>query len=325
MAARLIRDGILESEAINSVTVEAKWLYMVICLSADDLGLFEATEFKLSRKSDLKKESVANCLNLLSDAGLIRLYSAENKTYGFIPKFRQRLQSKRSRHPQPHPSIYADDEDAKTSFNKINGLSVNPLLDNGSSRLDNSNKTVGIAGQQIEAGKNSEIDSISTQSISSNASSVKQDSNNLKAQTENPPLHNGVQPPEVEVEVEKNKNKEAADSGNPVSEKSNPVSLQTYLEKCKAENRKPIPENDPVFQYTEKVGIPTEWVRLHWNIFKDRHTQVGAKRQKSWVQTFRNSVQCNWYGIWYIGADNLCRLTTKGKQAEIVYNERVSA
>lgn len=281
MTARLIRDGILESEAINSVTVEAKWLYMVICLSADDLGLFEATEFKLSRKSDLKKESVLNCLNLLSDAGLIRLYEVENKTYGFIPKFRQRLQIKRAKHPQPHPSIYSDDEEAKNSFNKINGLNVNPPLDSS-----------------------------------------------------NQPFSTAIQPPEVEVEVEveKNKNKEAADSGPPVkllnvppaflvAEKTNPVLLQTYLAKCKAENQKPIPENDPVFQYTEKVGIPTEWVRLHWNIFKARHTEAGSKRQKSWSQTFRNSVQGNWYKVWYIQPDGTCVLSTVGKQAERAYAE----
>jgi hypothetical protein len=107
--------------------------------------------------------------------------------------------------------------------------------------------------------------------------------------------------------------------------KTSPIALQTYLDQCKSENRKPIPEDDPVFSYTEKVGIPEDLLRLHWIIFKKRHTESGSKRQRDWCQKFRNSVEGNWYKIWYIGADGVCRLSSIGQQAQIANDERAAA
>ena len=75
MPNRLIRDGLLESEAVLSLTIEARWLYIAICLTADDMGLFEVTEFKLARRADLKKEHIGRLLSMLNDVDLIRLYA----------------------------------------------------------------------------------------------------------------------------------------------------------------------------------------------------------------------------------------------------------
>ena len=119
MPNRLIRDGLLESEAVLSLTIEARWLYIAICLTADDMGLFEATEFRLARRADLKKEHIGRLLSMLNDVDLIRLYSAGNKTFGIIPKFRQRLQIKRIKYPIPPESLYCDDDDAIEKFNKL--------------------------------------------------------------------------------------------------------------------------------------------------------------------------------------------------------------
>lgn len=119
MPNRLIRDGLLESEAVLSLTIEARWLYIAICLTADDMGLFEATEFRLARRADLKKEHIGRLLSMLHDVDLIRLYSVGNKTFGIIPKFRQRLQIKRIKYPIPPESLYCDDDDAIEKFNKL--------------------------------------------------------------------------------------------------------------------------------------------------------------------------------------------------------------
>jgi hypothetical protein len=119
MPNRLIRDGLLESEAVLSLTIEARWLYIAICLTADDMGLFEATEFRLARRADLKKEHIQRLLSMLNDVDLIRLYSDGKKTFGIIPKFRQRLQIKRIKYPIPPESLYIDDEDAVEKFNKL--------------------------------------------------------------------------------------------------------------------------------------------------------------------------------------------------------------
>lgn len=122
MPNRLIRDGLLESEAVLSLTIEARWLYIAICLTADDMGLFEATEFKLARRADLKKEHIERLLSMLNDVDLIRLYSDGKKSYGIIPKFKQRLQIKRIKYPIPPEQLYLDDEDAIEKFNKLKTL-----------------------------------------------------------------------------------------------------------------------------------------------------------------------------------------------------------
>ena len=119
MPNRLIREEMLESESILSLPVEARWLYVTILLSADDIGLFEATSFKLARKADIRREAGESLLSMLADADLVRLYEVGGKRYGFIPKFRQRLQIKRSKYPHPPAGLLLDDEDAS---NKIKDL-----------------------------------------------------------------------------------------------------------------------------------------------------------------------------------------------------------
>lgn len=119
MPNRLIREGLMESEAVLSLPVEGRWLFVIVLLSADDLGLFEATEFKLARRADVNRDLAGKLLSMLADSDLIRLYEDDGKRYGFIPKFRQRLQIKRTKHPLPPEALMADDEDA---MNKINNL-----------------------------------------------------------------------------------------------------------------------------------------------------------------------------------------------------------
>lgn len=125
MPTRLIREGLLESEAVLSLPTEARWLFVTIMLSADDLGLFEATEFKLARRADVRRELASKLLQMIGDADLVRFYEVDGKRYGFIPKFRQRVQIKNTRHPLPPRSIYATDSDA---VNKINGLDAIPAV-----------------------------------------------------------------------------------------------------------------------------------------------------------------------------------------------------
>ncbi len=119
MPNRLVRDEMLESEAILSLPIEARWFYVTILLSADDVGLFEATSFKLARRADIRRESGDKLLQMLADADLIRLYEADGKRYGFIPKFRQRLQIKRSKYPTPPNALISDDQDAVSKINEL--------------------------------------------------------------------------------------------------------------------------------------------------------------------------------------------------------------
>lgn len=119
MPNRLVREGLMESEAVLSLPVEGRWLFVIILLSADDVGLFEATEFKLARRADVNRDLAGKLMQMLADADLVRLYEVDKKRYGIIPKFRQRLQIKTSKHPLPPRALYEDDLDA---LNKINDL-----------------------------------------------------------------------------------------------------------------------------------------------------------------------------------------------------------
>lgn len=100
---------------------------------------------------------------------------------------------------------------------------------------------------------------------------------------------------------------------------SSSIALLTYLENCKSKNVKAIPENDAVFKYADDAGISRDFLRLQWLEFKDRYTEPGAKKQKSWPQTFRNSVRGNWYKLWYANNDGGYSLTTTGQQAKKIH------
>ena len=95
------------------------------------MGLFEAPPFRLARIADVRREHADRLLAMLVDADLVRLYEVAGKRYGFIPKFRQRLQIKRAKCPLPQLALLAGDEDA---INKIKDLGSNPPLDSNGSR-----------------------------------------------------------------------------------------------------------------------------------------------------------------------------------------------
>lgn len=119
MPNRLLREGLLESEPLLSVPAEARWLFVVILLSADDVGVFEATEFRLARRGDVQRGQISSLMQLLADADLIRLYEVGAKRYGFVPKFRQRVQIKKVKHPLPPLALYQDDPDALSKIKDL--------------------------------------------------------------------------------------------------------------------------------------------------------------------------------------------------------------
>ena len=101
------------------MTIEARWLYVTILLSGDDIGLFEATPFRLARNADLKREHADKLVSQLVDADLIRTYQVAGRKLGFIPKYGQRLQIKRTKYPLPPRALLADDPDALLKFDEI--------------------------------------------------------------------------------------------------------------------------------------------------------------------------------------------------------------
>lgn len=104
----------------------------------------------------------------------------------------------------------------------------------------------------------------------------------------------------------------------PAKQSRNAIALATYLEECKSAGVKPIPENDPVFDYAKGIGLPDEFLRLHWMEFKQRYTE-NPKRYKKWPQVFSNSVRGNWFRLWYANHDGGYALTTTGIQAQKLF------
>lgn len=120
----------------------------------------------------------------------------------------------------------------------------------------------------------------------------------------NPPI-----PPESEDDRTKGKSKKSA------------VGLPAYLQACRQSGVKPIPEGDTVFTYAEQVGIPLEFLRLHWLEFKARYSEPEAKRYKDWAAVHRKSVRGNWFKLWFIAPDGNVSLTTVGEQARRAHGE----
>lgn len=96
--------------------------------------------------------------------------------------------------------------------------------------------------------------------------------------------------------------------------RSEEISIAQFLENCKASGEKAIPEDDPVMEYAEKVGITNEMLAVAWAEFKAAYLPT-SKRYKDWRQTFRNAVRRNWYKLWFLAEGQGAAWTTAGEQA----------
>jgi hypothetical protein len=98
------------------------------------------------------------------------------------------------------------------------------------------------------------------------------------------------------------------------------ISFPTFVAECKAAGEKPIPDEDAVFDYATKAGLPHAFLRLQWLEFRDRYSLPDAKRYKAWRTVFGKSVRGNWFKLWYATNDGYA-LTTTGIQAENTHKE----
>lgn len=93
------------------------------------------------------------------------------------------------------------------------------------------------------------------------------------------------------------------------------VNLEAWLASL-ADGEDAIPENDPIFDYAAKAGIPVDYLELYWLRFREAMLDKGSKQagSKGWRAHFRNAVQGNWYKLWYFDGEGKCILTTAGVQ-----------
>jgi hypothetical protein len=102
------------------------------------------------------------------------------------------------------------------------------------------------------------------------------------------------------------------------------IALKTFLAECKAKGEKPIPDDDAVFDYAEKAGIPGDFLWLQWKEFVDRYCQPDAKRYKAWRVVFRKTVRGNWFKLWFVDSNGQYLLTTQGIQAQNLHKGKAA-
>lgn len=132
MPNRIIREGLLDSERYWSVTIEARQLFMHLLLLADDFGCVSLAPVFIRRRcfdDRPSDEKVSRLLGELADADLLRVYEAEGGRYGFVPRFRQRLQRATLKHPAPPDELLAGDMDAEDKFRNIKDKAKKATVD----------------------------------------------------------------------------------------------------------------------------------------------------------------------------------------------------
>lgn len=122
MPNRIVREGIIDSRAINSLSDSGEIFYRRLMSVVDDFGRYEADPELLRSKLfgrqlerwDLNRvrSALAECQKTLTEAGnsILAVYSVSGKKYLQMNNFNQRLRAKTSRCPSPDGHMAVVDE-----------------------------------------------------------------------------------------------------------------------------------------------------------------------------------------------------------------------
>ena len=120
--------------------------------------------------------------------------------------------------------------------------------------------------------------------------------------------------PETETETKKETERaprKRSDTPRPQSEQT---TLEAYIQNCKANNAKPVPDGHSVRVWANDVGITIEMLQIAWIEFRRRYTESEkgkGKKYKDWPGHFANAVKANWFGVWFID-DSGVKWSSKG-------------
>ncbi|MDH0899661.1 hypothetical protein N5C12_09890 [Comamonas aquatica] len=129
------------------------------------------------------------------------------------------------------------------------------------------------------------------------------------------PLRSQEQEQEQEQDRE---TREVSRSPSKAKKEERTNTLKTFLDGCKANGVKPIPDDHPIRQYMADSGISEEMAQIAWLRFREEHT-VGARKSKrytDWPATFANSVKDRWYRLWFVKPEGEAEWTSEGLQAK---------
>ena len=131
MPNRIIREGLLDSEAIARAGEPAEVLFTRLLLVADDFGRFDGRLTVICRRcwpnGGPQEESVRERLKALAMHGLVVMYEADGKPYLFVPNFKQRSRATKSKYPPPPVGNLLGSE-ANLSTGEKTPLEQNPNL-----------------------------------------------------------------------------------------------------------------------------------------------------------------------------------------------------
>lgn len=120
----------------------------------------------------------------------------------------------------------------------------------------------------------------------------------------------------AEVDTRKEQTIEQTIEQKPSRTRKSLTTIDEYLSNCKRDGIKPIRDDDPIIAESENTGIPYDWLILNWLVLIERNRESG-KKQKDWPSVFRRSVRERWYRIWWWDSNNVCTLSSDGKQAQL--------
>lgn len=107
------------------------------------------------------------------------------------------------------------------------------------------------------------------------------------------------------------------------SARSRGTVLKTFIEQCKTEGVKPIPDDHHSRVFAQDAGIEPDMLAMCWFRFLEDHTTGArsAKRYKDWGQAFGNAVKANWYKFWFMGDDGV-QWTSQGRMYKAAYDAK---
>lgn len=117
-------------------------------------------------------------------------------------------------------------------------------------------------------------------------------------------------------------NQETIDTADK-SARSRGTVLKTYIEECKANGVKPIPDDHHSREFARDAGIEPDMLAMCWFRFLEDHTTGArsAKRYKDWGQAFGNAVKANWYKFWFMSDDGV-QWTSQGRMYKTAYDAK---
>lgn len=120
MPNRILREGILTSERVESLSWQAEVFYRRLMSVVDDYGRFHAKPaliraacfpLRLDRVSD---SDIGKWIRETEEAGLVRAYQVEGKGYLELLDFGQQIRAKESRFPGMRSTCLADAQQARS-------------------------------------------------------------------------------------------------------------------------------------------------------------------------------------------------------------------